>query len=142
MVRTQTSPVKHFESYDGFERRPVYEHQRIAGSDLIAAFKQFNEDGPNVVKLINAEHTVITVEPNGDECSLCSANAEPEIKRGMPAEATQRERARANCTHAKIASDLPYVSACDCGEMEVKQEGPVTKRMSPTDVCPRCESVL
>jgi len=24
MVVTQTSPVRHFESYDGFERRPVY----------------------------------------------------------------------------------------------------------------------
>ena len=142
MVVTQTNPIRHFESFDGFERRPVYEHQRVAGSDLVAAFKQYNEHEPNVVKLITADHDVITVEPTGDECSLCDDNETPEIERGMPAKAAQSERARANCAHAAVASNLPFVEQCDCGSLEVEQHGPATKRMSPIDKCASCETTL
>ena len=79
MVVTQTDPVSHFRSCEQFERRPIYEHQSIAGGDLIAAFKQYNENEPNVVKLINEDYDVISVEPTGCECSLCDENERPEI---------------------------------------------------------------
>mgnify|MGYP006965669396 CR=1 FL=1 len=117
MVVTQTNPIRHFESFDGFERRTVYENQMVAGRDLVAAFKQYNEHEPNVVKLIvrnsvvhdDSKYDVISVEPTGCECSLCDENERPEIGRGMPAKAAQGERARANCVHAPVAGNLPYV---------------------------------
>jgi hypothetical protein len=142
MVVTKTNPVRHFESYDGFERRPVYEHQRIAGGDLIAAFKQHKENEPSVVKLINEEHRVITVEPNGSECSLCSDNEAYTPGRGTPTGTAQRKRKAARCVHAEVASNLPFVEQCECGGLEVMQRGPATKKVSPTDICTSCESRL
>ncbi|MFC7043857.1 hypothetical protein [Halonotius sp. GCM10025705] len=142
MVVTQTSPVRHFQSCDQFERRAIYEHQQIAGGDLVAAFKQFKKGEPSVVKLINEDHDVITVETTGSECSLCDENEKPDIGRGMPAKAAQGERARANCVHAEVASNLPLVGRCECGSLEVEQHGPATERASPTDKCADCGATL
>lgn len=141
MVLTKQNPIRHFAQNDDYDRVPILDSMHIDGRQVVAAFKQFREDGHNEIALIDDEHDVIRVEPNGEYCSECDDNERPEINRGTPARAAQGERAKASCKHAAVARQRPFKSQCECGSWVMVEKGPVTERVGPTTRCAECGSL-